>query len=318
MADDHLAHHVTTMLRECGADPEESNCGLATADGRAGVLAAVRMNLNGEPALATAVYAELHARFTDVGASPDELARCTPDAPDDNAGALRLHPRLTRAEMANDTIQFVCPSARFLPRRVATLVTSAGGVGKTRFLVQLADALAVGAAPFGCPLLQPDGAQVVLYIGAEDHAPFFHSVVMPLLATDAATLPFDVVLLPDVRPGFTLSPHTIAELGRFLTDYRAAHGRLDVVMLDPIISLIGEHYVEMMKNPIVARAFYNACLQPLFAGQHFALLTGNHDSKSGNAVTGRPINRIRRGACCSSRSQTRPKTAAPTASSPSG
>lgn len=218
---------------------------------------------------------------------PDEEPRAHGNSADgDGAPALRLQPRLTRAEMARNSIRFLCPRARFLPRGVATLGTGSGGVGKTRCFLQLADTLATGAAPFGCEYLEPDGAQVVLYIGAEDRAPFFHSMVAPLLAAADATLPFDVMLLPEVRPGFTLSPATARELGRFLTEYRDTHGALDLVILDPMVALIGADYADMMKNPVVSRAFFNECLLPLFAGHDFALLTGNHDSKAGAAVTG--------------------------------
>ncbi len=220
----------------------------------------------------------------------EERAAMRDEYPDadgkDAAQKLRIYPRLTRAEMANQTVEFLCPRARFLPRGVATLVTSAGGVGKSRFFLQLAEALATGATPFGCEYLTPDRPQVVLYIGAEDRAPFFHSLATPLLGSDDATLSFDVLLLPEVRPGFTLSRSTVRELGAFLSDHRDQQGGLDLVILDPMVAIIGTEYADMIKNPLVSRAFFNDCLQPLFAGHDFALLTGNHDSKNGAAVTG--------------------------------
>jgi hypothetical protein len=153
------------------------------------------------------------------------------------ASVQRVQPRRTRAEMARDTIRFLCPGARFLPRGVATLMTSAGGVGKSRFFLQLADALSTAAAPFGCEHLRPERPQIVVYIGAEDRASFFHSLLTPLLSTDEAVLAFDVVLLPEVRPGFTLSPANSTELSRFLhahRDERPQARRLRVAILPPI------------------------------------------------------------------------------------
>ena len=53
-----------------------------------------------------------------------------------------------------------------------------------------------------------------------------------------------------------------------------------------MLSLIGVEYADMMKNPVVSRAFFNDCLAPLLASQAFALISANHDSKAGAAVSG--------------------------------
>jgi hypothetical protein len=203
----------------------------------------------------------------------------------DTAHSFRLSPRLTRAEMAANTISFLCPRARFLARGVSSLVTSLGGVGKTRLLLQLFNELSQGTAVFGCELLRPERPMLCLYIGAEDRQPFFNQLALPLLAGETDTLPFDVMLLPEVWPGFTLTPATARQLAAFLDQYQAEHG-LDCVALDPMLSLIGMQYADMMKNPVIARAFFNDCLAPLLASQAFALISANHDSKAGAAVTG--------------------------------
>ncbi|MGH7788221.1 MAG: AAA family ATPase [Candidatus Binatia bacterium] len=205
-----------------------------------------------------------------------------PDAPQPR---LRLSPRLTRAEMAANPIQFLCPQARFLAIGVSTLITSLGGVGKTRLLLQLFYQLSLGQPVFGCELLRPPRPMRCLYIGAEDHQPFFNNAALPLLVHDADRLPFDVILLPEIWPGFTLTASTTPVLVEFIEQYRAEHG-LDVVGLDPMLSLIGMEYADMMKNPVVARSFFNDCLAPLLASQAFSLISGNHDSKTGAAVTG--------------------------------
>lgn len=280
-----LTEDVDALLRTCGADPAEANYGLATEQGRAGVLAAVRVNVaDAPPALRAAVFVELRARFEQHGASAGELAGCTPDGHEPRA--LRLSPRLTRAEMAANPIQFLCHDARFLARGVSTLITSVGGVGKTRLLLQMFSELARGVPVFGCELLRPARPMRCLYIGAEDRQPFFNYLALPLLGRDTETLPFDVMLLPEVWPGFTLTKTTAPQLAAFLEDCRAAHQGLDCVGLDPMLSLIGAEYVDMMKNPVVSRAFFNDCLAPLLASQAFALISANHDSKAGAAVTG--------------------------------
>jgi N6-adenosine-specific RNA methylase IME4 len=126
---------------------------------------------------------------------------------------------------------------------------------------------------------------VCLYIGAEDKERFFNNAALPLLGADDETLPFDAILLPEVWPGFTLTKKTAPELVAFIEDYRAKHG-LDCLALDPMLSLIGADYADMMKNPVVSRAFFNDCVAPILASQTFALVSGNHDSKGGAAVTG--------------------------------
>lgn len=214
-----------------------------------------------------------------------EDVRSEGNGQDPDASRLRLSPRLTRAEMLANPIQFLCLSARFLARGVASLVTSLGGVGKTRLVLQMFSELARGEALFGCELLRPSRPMTCLYIGAEDRAPFFNYVAAPLLADDDEALPFDVMLLPEVWPGFTLTKGTAHMLAAFLEKYRAERG-LDCVALDPMLSLIGSEYADMMKNPVIARAFFNDCLAPLLASQAFALVSANHDSKTGAAVTG--------------------------------
>jgi hypothetical protein len=284
------SEHVGALLRECGADVREGNYGLATVEGRAGVLATVRVNLrDAQPDFVEAVFAELRARFAAASAGADELAACTGEA---SAGCseadvprLRLSPRLTRAEMRANPIQFLCPEARFLARGVSSLITSLGGIGKTRFILQMFRELSEGKPLFGCELLRPTRRMRCLYIGAEDRQPFFNYLALPLLADDTDTLPFDVVLLPEVSPGFTLTPATARQLATFLEEYRSEHG-LDAVAIDPMLSLIGIHYADMMKNPVVSRAFFNDCVAPLLASQAFALVSANHDSKAGAAVTG--------------------------------
>lgn len=203
-----------------------------------------------------------------------------PDAP-----RLRLLPKRTRAEMLATSIQFLCPAARFLARGVSSLITSLGGVGKTRLILQMFNELERGEPLFGCELLRPTRPMRCLYIGAEDKEPFFNYVAAPLLADDADTLPFDAILLPDVWPGFTLTPSTARELADFIEALRVSRGA-DVVALDPMMSLIGMEHVEMMRNPVVSRAFFNDCLGPLLASQAFALISGNHDSKAGAPVSG--------------------------------
>jgi len=198
---------------------------------------------------------------------------------------LQLSPRLTRDEMAAQSIEFLCQEARFLARGVSTLLTSIGGVGKTRMLLQLLSELSQGVPLFGCDLLCPTRPMKCLYIGAEDSQPFFNYLAQPLLANSSDTLPFDVILLPEVWPGFTLTPTTTGTLAAFVEDYRAQHG-LDCAALDPMVSLIGREYADMMKNPVVARAFFNDCIAPLLASQAFALVSANHDSKAGAAVAG--------------------------------
>src|SRR5215472_2844717 len=123
---------------------------------------------------------------------------------DDDGPRLRLSPRLTRAQMRANPIQFLCPAARFLARGVSSLITSPGGVGKTRLMLQMFRQLALCEPLFGCELLRPARPMRCLYIGAEDRQPFFIQLALPLLAGDADTLPFDVMLLPEVWPGFTL------------------------------------------------------------------------------------------------------------------
>jgi hypothetical protein len=204
---------------------------------------------------------------------------------DGNAGRLTLSPRLTRAEMQANPIRFLCPNAHFLARGVSTLITSIGGTGKTRLIMQALSSLSRAEPPFGCELLRPVGPMQCLYIGAEDHQPFFNYLAQPLLTNDYETLPFDTVLLPEIWPGFTLNPSTARTLATFLEEYRAKHG-LDCVALDPMVSLIGRDYSDMMKNPVISRAFYNDCVAPLLASQAFALLSANHDSKAGAAVAG--------------------------------
>ena len=76
--------------------------------------------------------------------------------------------------MAANPIQFLCPHAKFLARGVSTLITSLGGVGKTRLLLQMFYELARGEALFGCELLRPAHPMRCLYIGAEDRQPFFN------------------------------------------------------------------------------------------------------------------------------------------------
>ena len=198
---------------------------------------------------------------------------------------LRLSPRLTRAEMARDEIRFLCPKARFLARGLKQDITSLGGVGKTRLMLQMFFELSRGDAVFGCEFMRPERPMKCLYIGAEDRQPFFNYLARPLLMHDADTLPFDVILLPETWPGFSLTPTTAGILAEFLSAYEQEHG-LDIVGLDPMLSVIGREYADMIANPVVARAFFNDCIAPLIASQTFALLGANHDSKGGAAVTG--------------------------------
>lgn len=207
------------------------------------------------------------------------------EQPGGDARCLTLAPRLTRAEMRVSTIQFLCPSARFLARGVKSDITSLGGVGKTRLALQMFAELSRGEPLFGCEVLLPERPMKCLYIGAEDKQSFFNNLALPILTHDDEVLPFDTILLPDSWPGFTLTPSTSRTLARFLADYEATHG-LDIVALDPMLSLIGVDYSDMMKNPVVARAFFNDCVVPLLESQRFALLGLNHDSKAGAAVTG--------------------------------
>lgn len=204
---------------------------------------------------------------------------------DGTARRLTLSPRLTRDEMLENPIQFLCPNAHFLAPGVSTLITSIGGTGKTRMILQILDALSRGLAPFGCELLRPPRPMECIYIGAEDHQRFFNYLALPLFANGTDTLPFDTVLLPEIWPGFTLNRTNARTLALFLEAYRAEHG-LDCVALDPMVSLIGSEYADMMKNPVVSRAFFNDCIAPLLASQAFALLSANHDSKAGAAVAG--------------------------------
>jgi hypothetical protein len=221
--------------------------------------------------------------FDDDGAWPDEE-----DVGGAAAPRLTLPPRISRAQMDAEPLEFLAPEARGFPRGITTLLTGLGGTFKTRTVLEYLFAVSQGEAPFGCALLAPPEPLICLYIGAEDGRRFFHYLARPLLrnADDTATLPFDVVLLPDLAPGFTLTKTTARELADFLARVRGTRGRLDCVVLDPMLALIGREYADMMKNPVVARAFYVDCLQPLFAVGDFALITNNHDSKAGAAVTG--------------------------------
>ena len=223
----------------------------------------------------------------DFAALEDDAERAAIRAADDvcDEPCLRLSPRLTRADMAKDEIRFLCPQARFLARGVKQDITSLGGVGKTRLMLQLFSELSRGEAVFGCELMRPERPMRCLYIGAEDAQPFFNYLARPLLANDSDTLPFDVLLLPEIWPGFTLVPATARILADFLRAYEKEHG-LDVVGIDPMLSVIGRDYADMIGNPIIARAFFNDCIAPLLTSQTFALLGANHDSKGGAAVTG--------------------------------
>jgi hypothetical protein len=199
-----------------------------------------------------------------------------------------LEPRITLAQMDAEPLEFLAPGARGFPRDIATLLTGPGGVFKTRMALQYLFAASLGEAPFGCPLLRPLEPLKCLYIGAEDGKRFFHYIARPILAarSDLTALPFDHKLLADKAPGFVLNRKTVRELADFLATVREARGGLDCVVLDPMLALIDRDYADMMKNPVIARAFYIDCLQPLFAAGNFALITNNHDSKSGAAVTG--------------------------------
>jgi hypothetical protein len=206
------------------------------------------------------------------------------DAPDDRR--LQLSPKLTLAEMRQHAIRFLIPAARFLAVGVSSLLTSLGGVGKTRLLLQMLYELERCKPLFGCDLLRPDRPMRCLYIGAEDRKQFFNEIAQSLLVNDSDTLPFDYMLLPEVWPGFTLNKRTSTLLARFINEAGAHRGGYDCVALDPMVSLIGLEYADMMKNPVVARGFFNDCLAPLLESQTYALISGNHDSKAGAAVSG--------------------------------
>jgi len=103
--------------------------------------------------------------------------------------ALRLSPRRTRGEMQRQTINFLCPRGRFLARGVSSLISSIGGTGKTRMILQGFKELEEGAPLFGCEWLRPERPMRCLYIGAEDREPFFNYLVAPLLTEDHQTLP---------------------------------------------------------------------------------------------------------------------------------
>ena len=230
-------------------------------------------------ALADRIIAHIERDAIATDGAAESTARDAGGAP-----RLRLMPRLTRAEMAGNQLRFLCPQARFLPRGVETIVTSLGGVGKTRLALQLLNQLADAEAVFGCELLRPERPMRGLYIGAEDPQPFFNSAAMPLLARDDDKLPFDVILLPEVWPGFTLTPENARGLARFIEG--EFHDGLDVVVLDPRVSLVPIEYAELMKNPIIARAFFNECMGPLLASKRFALVSITHDSKVASPVAG--------------------------------
>jgi hypothetical protein len=147
MSMDAVAH----ILATCGADADAANCLLGSADGRAGVLAAVRANIRDEsPELVGAIFAALRRRFADAGASADELASCTasPGAsrngarPDADAAPLR-YPLVTLADFE---ARPVAPDlvAGVLPLDALAVLVGAPAAGKSAVALGVAASVACG------------------------------------------------------------------------------------------------------------------------------------------------------------------------------
>jgi hypothetical protein len=279
------------LLDPLGDDPPVDSTSLRNSIARAFVIGTTHfgfdpLSTDAAIAAADAIVGEAVRHVERDAIQREANGRAAEEPPD--TPRLTLGPRITLKQMDAEPLEFLAPQARGFPRGITTLLTGAGGTFKTRAMLQYLFAASLGEAPFGCPLLAPPTPLRCVYIGAEDGRRFFHYLARPLLAgrDDLAELPFDVLLLPDTVPGFTLSKATARELADFLATVRQARGGLDCVVLEPMLALMGREYADMMKNPVIARAFFIDCLQPLFAAGTFALITGNHDSKAGAAVTG--------------------------------
>jgi hypothetical protein len=204
-------------------------------------------------------------------------------ASDDPGPILQLTPKRTRGEMVTRRLRFVLPQARALPRGLVTNISALGGVGKTRFVAQWLAEMAEGLPAFGEDTFRPDEKVRGLYIGAEDAEPLFNEIALPLLASDSATLPFDVLLLEEQS-----APFALGEAGaRLLAAFAKANGPYDVIALDPLAALVPVEFGEVAKNNFIARQWQRIAFRPLLtACPDAAIILAAHDTKLGVAMSG--------------------------------
>lgn len=177
----------------------------------------------------------------------------------------------------------------FLPRGKAGTLTSAGGVGKTNSMVQLAVAVATGAPWLGHFHTSAGGGRVLLLLGEEDAAEarrrlFYVCKALDLDAADRQAVASSVVVLPLAGVACPLLRLDKADAVTPTKALEALHARLDthagdgwaLIVMDPQARFAG---VDAESSNALATRFVQECERLTQAPGNPTLLVVAHSSK---------------------------------------
>ena len=166
-------------------------------------------------------------------------------------------------------------------RKLTTIVTSRGGLGKSRAVVQAIIESALGRPIWACPELTPVGPPPKwLVVHGEDPKEMLSSVIRPPLQHYGLTeAPFLSLCADDLPSGdLTLTPSNIG----LLVDLVREHD-IDAVAVDTLISVLPDMKII---DPSAVRRWLRATIGQLQRETGVGVVLVAHEAASGNMVSG--------------------------------
>lgn len=174
------------------------------------------------------------------------------------------------------------PIARYLLwRKLTTIITSRGGVGKSRAMVQLVTESSIGRPVWGLPDFAIEGPPPKwLVVFGEDPVEMIAGVIRPPLQHyGLSDAPFASLCADDLPNGdLTLSEINIEFLIGLVLDLR-----IDAVAIDTLVSILPELSII---DPVAVRRWLKRTIGRLQRETGVAVLLVTHEAASGNMVSG--------------------------------
>lgn len=165
-------------------------------------------------------------------------------------------------------------------RKTTTLVSAAGGTGKTTLILQAAVEASIGVPIWGCADLQPRGSRW-LYVNAEDALQgldYWLGRILPKY--DLQECPVDLFPVCETESGeFLLTPGNAVRLAQVINA-----GEYDGVIFDTGISMLvpGTKIID----PLAIRTWLRGSMGHIQRHTNAAIVVAVHDNKAGQAVSG--------------------------------
>lgn len=198
---------------------------------------------------------------------------------EDAPAPLLIHKRRPLVDCQGNQLQQVIRNLAY--RKLTTIVSSAGGTGKSTTSQQLAVEMELGLPIFGCDELIPYGRRV-LYLNAEDQLQaidFWLSRILPHY--DLAAVPFDIFPVCETESGeFPLTGFNVDRLIDLINAEQ-----YDLLIIDTAIGVLPDDVPDLINATHIRRFLRRSC-GAIQRQTNCAILMLAHDNRAKQALSG--------------------------------